>query len=178
MTLGLEADRVELAPWSPEWAGVFDLEAAAIRRSLGTLVRDVQHIGSTAVPGLPAKPILDIGVALARAGDGEACRPGLAALGYRYVEDLGNLGGHFFVKGTERASTHHLHAVAEDDPQWLGYLTLRDHLRRDAEALERYRSVKLELAAAHPNDRDAYLRGKSGVVLQLIAEALAAPPTP
>jgi len=174
MTLGLETDRVALASWSPEWAAAFEREAIEIRRSLGALLRDVQHIGSTAVPGLPAKPILDIGVALPSADAGTACAPGLASLGYRYVEDLGHLGGHFFIKGEADTSTHHLHAVAEDDVQWLGYLTLRDHLRADPDARARYRAVKLELAAAHPNDRDAYLRGKTRIVLQLIAEALAA----
>ena len=172
MSLGLAADRVELAPHSPDWSAAYAREAAEIRRSLDGLHRDVQHIGSTAVDGLPAKPVLDIGVALARHEDGEACVPHLVALGYRYGGDLGVRGGHFFVKGPEAAPTHHLHAVAEDDPQWLGYLSLRDHLRRSPEARACCRARKLELAAAHPTDRDAYMRGKTGTILRLIAEAL------
>lgn len=171
--LGLSPDRVELVPHTSAWSAEFEREAAAVRAALGTLALDVQHVGSTAVPGMLAKPILDLAVALARASDGEACVPALTPLGYHYRGDFGLEGGHLFVKGDDASSTHHLHAVDLGGPQWIGYLTLRDHLRVSAEARRVYAARKRELAALHPRDREAYTRGKTGVVLGLIQRALA-----
>ena len=171
--LGLSPDRVELVPHASAWSAAFEREAAAVRAALGALALDVQHVGSTAVPGMLAKPILDIAVALARASDGESCVRPLTALGYDYRGDFGLEGGHLFVKGDGGISTHHLHAVDLGGPQWVGYLALRDHLRASAEARRVYVARKRELAALHPRDREAYTRGKTGVVLGLIQRALA-----
>ncbi len=174
--LGLPPDRVTLLDHDPDWAAAFERDAHEIRAALEGILLDVQHIGSTAVPGLPAKPILDIAIALSRAEDGTRCVEPLAALGYGYVGDTGAFGGHLFQRVAERdgetVTTHHLHAVARDDPQWIGYLTLRDHLRSSPAARDAYRARKLDLAARHPDDRQAYLEGKTRVILELIAEGL------
>ena len=174
--LGLEPDRVALAPWSLRWREAFAREREALCEALGELPVAIEHVGSTAVPELPAKPILDIAVAVRDAVDALHCEPRLSALGYDYRGDMGRFGGHFFVKARARRATHHLHVVRADDPQWSGYLLLRDHLVADTPARRAYAECKRELERRFPADREAYTAGKAQVILRLMAEALRGSP--
>src|SRR5262245_26797835 len=97
--LGLQRGTVRIVPSTPMWATLFQEERARIDHALGALALDIQHIGSTAVPGLAAKPILDIGVAVAAEAAIAACVPLLIALGYTYRGDRGPSEGHFFDLG-------------------------------------------------------------------------------
>lgn len=96
--LGLRRGAVELVPYTPIWASLFQTERIRLRQALGADALDIQHIGSTAVPGLAAKPLLDLGVAVAADAVVEACVPRLAALGYTYRGYRGADQGHFFVR--------------------------------------------------------------------------------
>ncbi len=156
--LGLENDRVQLTPYQPDWEVAFSEEQAQLREVLGDTALGVEHIGSTAVPGLWAKPILDIGVAVRDLDEAFAIVEPLEALGYTYRGEYGISRRHYFVKGSLR--THHLHILEESSLEWRNLLRFRDHLRMHPEAAAAYQALKLKLAAQFPKDREANTGGK------------------
>src|SRR5215216_1692761 len=109
--LGLPRGAVQLVPYTPTWAILFQSERDRLQDAVGTDVLDIQHIGSTAVPGLAAKPILDLGIAVAGEAVVAACVPRLTALGYTYRGYRGPDQGHFFDQGLEQHLTHYLHML-------------------------------------------------------------------
>jgi GrpB-like predicted nucleotidyltransferase (UPF0157 family) len=124
--IGLERGTVRVVPSDDRWPAAFAQERHCLRARIGHLVLDIQHVGSTAVPGLAAKPIIDIAAAIASPAYVQHCRPLLIELGYLDRGDRGRKGGCVFVR--ERAPnvrTHHLHMVNIDDPQWANYLRFR-----------------------------------------------------
>ena len=126
---------------------------------------DIQHVGSTAVPGLVAKPILDIAVAVHAKDAIPRVIARLVALGYIDRGDGGSDGGHLCVWEPEPdVRTVHVHVVEEADPQWRDYLFFRDRLRADEGARRRYDETKRRLAATHPHDRRAYGAGKEELI--------------
>ena len=151
---------------------MFAEEAARLRQVIGDLAEDIQHVGSTAVERLVAKPILDIAVA-SRSIDGvPALTERLCGIGYIYRGDSGDDGGHLFVSEPEPGvRTVHLHAVTHSDPQWRDYLVFRDILRRDPDVRARYSELKRRLAEQFPDDRLAYTTGKETFIRQLLDEA-------
>ena len=170
--IGLSRHTVRLAGHRAEWAGLFAEEAARLRAVIGDLAADIQHVGSTAIEGLVAKPILDIAVALRSAEDVPALTGRLCEDGYIYRGDSGSDGGHLFVREPEPdVRTVHLHAVLRSDPQWADYLAFREMLRRDPDARARYADLKMRLAERFPGDRLAYTTGKETFIRGLLREA-------
>ena len=96
--IGLQRGSVKLFPYSVEWQSLFAEEERVLRASIGTYVMDIQHVGSTAIPGLEAKPIIDIAVAVRRLEDVERCIKPLECLGYEYRADEGHPGRFFFAE--------------------------------------------------------------------------------
>lgn len=134
--------------------------ARAVAAGVGAAV---EHVGSTAVVGLLAKPIVDLAVAWPPDAPLEALHTTLA--GWSYQGDSGDQGGHLFVLESEPwVRVSHLHAVDAGGRQWRRYLTLRDHLRGSAEARARYEATKLELIERHGADRRAYTDGKTATI--------------
>src|SRR5690349_4314790 len=122
--LGLESDRVRLRPYTSRWAELFALEAPRIRAALGAMVVDVQHVGSTSIPGLMAKPILDIVVGLDQLAIYPLCIGPLATLGYEHVPWQGLAQNEVFSRGTPR--THLVHVVEHGGEKWRDYLKFRE----------------------------------------------------
>jgi GrpB-like predicted nucleotidyltransferase (UPF0157 family) len=155
---------IELVPYSPEWPLRFASEAALIRAALGQwLAADLEHIGSTAVPGLVAKPIIDIMGAVADLPSTRAAIAAAQRIGYRYFPYKPDQ-MHWFCKPSPQFRTHHLHLVPHQSSLWHDRLAFRDALRNDASLAAQYRDLKLELAAKHRSDREAYTDGKSSFV--------------
>src|SRR5262245_24563913 len=127
--LGLPRGTVALVPYTPAWATLFQLECARLQHALGADALDIQHIGSTAIPGLAAKPILDLGLAVASEAVVKVCIPRLTALGYTYRGYRGSEQGHFFDQGPESQLTHYLHMLLLGEQGWSNYLLFRDYLR-------------------------------------------------
>ncbi len=166
--LGLDQGTVLLREARPEWGGLARGLADAIREALGERAAEVEHIGSTAVPGLAAKPIIDLAAGVARPSVA-AVRGPLEKLGYRYRGDAGDQGGLLFVLEVRpRHRVAHVHVVDPDGPQWQRYLAFRDLLRSDASARAKYTRLKRELARRHPHDRRAYTEGKERLVRELL----------
>lgn len=166
---------MNLRPYDPAWPARYERERAAIVGALGHLVDGgaldgIEHVGSTAVPGLSAKPCIDI---LARVHPYPPTARQVAALeaaGFAHHGENGLPGRTYFTKGPHDV---HLHVVGFDSEHWQRHLLFRDYLRAEPDALRRYQALKERLAATFPDRRDAYQDGKSDLIAQLDQEALA-----
>ena len=161
------SDRVELVEHDPTWAELFESEKGRISAIFDGRAVGIEHIGSTSVPGLAAKPIIDVlvGVRDLELSDGEV--EAMRALGYEYLGEYGLPGRLFFRK---EPSTHHVHVVAHGGEHWKRQLTFRDALRTDPEERRRYDEFKRRLAAeGHP--RDAYTELKTPFIREVETRA-------
>jgi GrpB-like predicted nucleotidyltransferase (UPF0157 family) len=167
--IGLRRHTVRVVEHDPAWLEAGHAECAALRQVGGGLVLDAQHVGSTAVPGLPAKPVLDVAARIPSAAAAAELVRRLTAAGYIYRGDNGDDGGHLFVRETEpdvRAA--HVHVVAEGDRQWADYLGFRDLLRRDDGLRRRYGALKRELSRRYGGDRRSYTASKHTFIRQAL----------
>jgi GrpB-like predicted nucleotidyltransferase (UPF0157 family) len=167
-------DEVILMEADASWPRRFEREAAALRRWLpDDLVLAIDHIGSTAIAGMPAKPIIDI---LLTVPDLEQARaravPLLAPHGYLFWAENPRTDRLFFVKGLPPAAvarTHHLH-VTEPGGEALQTIAFRDHLRSHHAEAARYAALKRELARSHRTDREAYTDAKAAFVAEILGK--------
>jgi GrpB-like predicted nucleotidyltransferase (UPF0157 family) len=167
--IGIRRNLVELRTHDPRWLVVGGKISVRLQQAAGQMARDVQHVGSTAVPDLKAKPLIDIALGLRRADDVPALVPILENLGYIYRGDAGEDGGHLFVyEIAPDVRSVHVHAVDYQGRQWREYLAFRDTLNRDLGARRRYEQVKEELVAKHGLNRTYYTSGKQDVVLEIL----------
>jgi GrpB-like predicted nucleotidyltransferase (UPF0157 family) len=160
-----------LVDYDPLWESAFIEENERIAEALGTVVKAIEHYGSTAVPGMRAKPILDILVGVNPIADWEKCRGPLESLSYDYAASAGVPGHYIFGRGrdsTER--THLVHVVEFLGEEWRVNLTLRDALRRDAGLRARYAEEKERAAAAAPEGRERYNELKRAFLAKVKAE--------
>lgn len=153
---------IEILPYSDAWPQEFEREASHIRSAAGDVVSEVHHVGSTAVPGCAAKPIIDMLVVVKSLDLLEARSPALEALGYEAKGELGITGRRYFRKGSAfEDRTHQIHAFAEGHPEIARHLLFRDYLRSHPGAMGEYVALKRRLAESHPYDVDAYTEGKN-----------------
>ena len=160
--LGLSQGVVRLSEPTPRWAALFAQEERRLQAALSGTAAAVEHCGSTSIPGIPAKPILDILLGMAEPLDVAAIRSALAPLGYEHATWAGVPGHEVFGKGDPR--THLIHAVPLRGVAWDRMIRFRDALRADAELAAKYGALKRELAARHPDNRAAYTDAKSAFV--------------
>jgi GrpB-like predicted nucleotidyltransferase (UPF0157 family) len=170
-------DDVQLLPYDPHWPDAFRAQAERLRHLLGHAIARVEHVGSTAVPGLSAKPVIDILVEIA---DFESARqtvlPKLQDDRWEYLWRDDRPPGHmmFIRRDAAGARTHHVHMAPPDHPLW-ERVAFRDYLRAHPEEARRYDQLKAQLAAEHPSDRERYTDGKSEYVKRITALALSTP---
>lgn len=164
--LGLKKGVVELVPHDEQWHRIFAEEEARLRDVIGEFVTRIEHVGSTSICGIAAKPILDIAAAVSDKMNAERCVAPLENIGYEYRGENGIEGRFYFVKGKPR--THHLHILLSDSDEWRNHLFFRDYLRQNPKAAAAYDKLKKELARKFKSDRDAYLDGKGGFVERIL----------
>jgi GrpB-like predicted nucleotidyltransferase (UPF0157 family) len=169
MVLGLPTGEVRLLDAHNAWADAFQLEKVRIIDAVGAHILEIQHVGSTAIPGVPAKPVLDILVGVEDFDEASVCVAPLENIGYCYRHEYGIPRRHYFVKGDPR--THHLHMVERGSDHWTLTMAFRDFLNRDSESARAYAEAKRSLAATYSSDRGAYQREKDKVVERLLALA-------
>lgn len=162
MALGLASGTVRVVPYDPAWPLLFAQEAERIRVSLGALPVALEHTGSTAVPGLAAKPILDILGGHPQDADVSSYISAIERAGYVHRGEQGIPGRHFFRRGDPRS--YHLHLAVRDGSFWREHLAFRDALRRDPRLRAEYEALKLALAKRYPSDRESYIDGKTEFV--------------
>lgn len=162
-----------VVPYNPEWPARFAEEAALLERELSPwLATGVQHIGSTSIPGLAAKPILDMMVGVASLDAAAGAIPVLAGLGYTHAPHREE--ALWFCKPAESAEflgrTHNLHLTEVGSPLWRERLAFRDALRADPALRDEYAALKLRLATEHEDGR-AYTADKRSFVAGVLAAA-------
>jgi NAD-dependent deacetylase len=150
----LHAGPLELADYDPAWPRRFEEEAARIREALGDAVAAVEHVGSTAVPGLVAKPVIDVLVGLRRLQLAAAQLEAMARLGYEHLGEFGLPGRLYFRKDEGGRRSHHVHAVELGGDQWHRHLAFRDYLREHPAEVEAYAEEKRRVAAEASGRRD------------------------
>lgn len=169
---------IRLVPYDPAWPTAFEAEAAVIRAALGGLAKSIDHVGSTSVPGLDAKPVIDIQVSVASLESIEPFKLKLAAVGYVHFADPDPAFEHvypYFHKPHDWPHTHHVH-LCEAGSEWeWRHLAFRDCLREHAGAREEYAALKRRLAAIHGGathpKRQAYADAKGEFVQRILAAA-------
>lgn len=163
---------VEIVPYDSSWPIRFQEETDVLRRALATwLVGAIEHIGSTAIPGLAAKPVIDI---MAGVQTLEASRPAIAAateVGYCHAPYQAEL-EHWFCKPSPAFRTHHLHLIPVGTPQWIRPIAFRDYLRAHADVAGEYEALKWRLAQEHRLDREAYTQEKRPFIDRITDMAL------
>jgi len=171
MSLGLESGTVRVVEYDSTWPSIFADEADRLRQWFADsgLRLVVEHTGSTAVPGLAAKPILDILAGYPEDASVAAYIEVLTAAGYVHRGEQEIPGREFFRRGNPRA--YHLHLTAMDSPFWRNHLTFRDRLRADNALRDAYAALKRDLAARFPRDREAYIAGKESFVTEVLNRA-------
>lgn len=165
----VEDEPVQIVPYDPAWSLRFEGEKSLIEQAIGRWVTGgVHHVGSTAVLGMAAKPVVDILVGVKDLASSRDCFGELAQLDYCYApyraEEM-----HWFCKPNPAHRTHHLHLVPTDSSRYRAELAFRDVLRVRPELADRYQRLKERLSVEHRNDREAYTEAKQGFVFEAIA---------
>lgn len=163
------AEPVIVVPYDPGWPDAFALVRDRIAARLGKLAIGIEHVGSTAVVGLDAKPIVDIDVVMRSDDDLWEVATALAELGYTHLGDLGVAGRDAF-RAPGGLPRHHLYVCAAGGAALIAHLTLRDALRADPALSAAYGALKRELARRHRDDRDAYAEGKTTFITTVLRE--------
>lgn len=163
--------KVEVVPYQEAWIEEFEAEAARIQKALGNEPIDIHHIGSTSVPGLCAKPIIDVMPVVANISRIVHYNEAMEALGYTPMGDHGIDERRFFLKG-EDTRTHHVHVFEKDSLHAERHLAFRDYLIAHREVAAAYGKLKRVLAETCAGDVDAYIEGKNGWILKTEREAI------
>lgn len=167
---------IEIADPDPGWPAAFAAARDELRRALAPWVVDIEHIGSTAVPGLAAKPVIDVMVGVRSLQEGPEIVAAVVALDYEYVPEfeVELPQRRYFRRTSKGVRTHQVHLVERADAAWWDrHLAFRDWLRSHAGDRDAYAVLKRRLAAAHRQDRRAYTDSKSEFIAAALARARA-----
>jgi len=169
-------NKLEVAPYDPGWPAAFEAEAIRLRTALGTLALRIDHNGSTSIPGLRAKPIIDIQVSVASLQPIAAYGEKLRAIGYVHVTHPDDSFCPFFHRPRHWPHTHHVHVVEAGGAEERRTLAFRDYLRDHPAEAREYEHLKQSLArrftATSCESREAYARAKTDFIERIVAMAL------
>ena len=160
---------VVLKEYSDQWPILFHQEQQRLLQALESTNPAVEHIGSTAIPGMPAKPIVDIAVGIKDPRELQPTIDRLQAIGYVFKGEMGIPGRQFFTLGSP--ISYHLHLVLLDGPIWSEHMLFRQKLTTDAQLASQYVAIKKELAAKYPSNRKAYTIGKANFIESALADS-------
>lgn len=169
--IGLRRKKVRLISHKPEWEKLYKKEEKLLYDAIGEHAEDIQHAGSTSIPGAKAKPIIDIVIGVKHLKVGEKCIKSLERLGYEYKHDAGIKGRHFFAKGSEKNRTHYVHIVKLNGRFWGNCILFRNYLRKHKRAVREYNELKEELAKKYKDDRNTYTALKDSFIQRIIKKA-------
>ncbi|MWC29184.1 GrpB family protein [Paenibacillus sp. MMS18-CY102] len=161
---------IEVVEYDPRWVQLFEALRDSVLPVLANLAVTIEHIGSTSVPGLAAKPIIDMDVAVPTLADVQIAIERLATLGYVHEGDLGAKGREAFIP-PDSVPWHHLYVCTLDNEEYMRHLLFRDYLRCHPEDARMYGNLKLKLAQQYHNDRKAYTDEKGNFVKEVLKRA-------
>jgi GrpB-like predicted nucleotidyltransferase (UPF0157 family) len=163
--IGLKRHTVRLECESDTWLAYGECRCTKLRKVCAEIECDIQHVGSTSVRGLPAKPIIDLVIGLKHMGDLESVMAALISLGYDYRGIGSGSCGHLFIlESAPNIRTEHLHVVILEDRQWEDYIVFRDAMRADPQLVEKYARLKEDLQSKYSGDRKSYTAGKADFI--------------
>ncbi|MHA1110815.1 MAG: GrpB family protein [Promethearchaeota archaeon] len=168
--IGLQRGTIQLVPHNPKWKLLYKEESFFLRKILEDFIANIEHIGSTAIPWIVAKPIIDIALAVKDISEVQKIIKIMESNGYIYRGEilLGIPDRYLFVKGSEDFRTHHIHLMPLTHFQWETHLLFRDYLITHPETAMEYQNLKLTLKQQFPKDRAKYLEGKSTFIVNVI----------
>lgn len=167
----MKTKTVVVVPYDPAWTAAFEAIRAEIAYALGDSFLSIEHVGSTSVPGLCAKPIVDIDVVIDSAERFPGVRDLLEEAGYRHEGDLGIAGREAFkYEGKTHLMRHHLYVCAADSMELRRHLAFRDRLRTNPVDRDAYGAAKVAAAAHHPRDIDAYIDEKGVIIAEILGK--------
>ncbi|HEX6490595.1 MAG TPA: GrpB family protein [Gaiellaceae bacterium] len=162
-------ERIAVVPYDPNWPRRFEHERALLERLLAPWLQDgIHHVGSTAIPGLAAKPIIDMIAGVRELEEAQGAFAALEAAAYAYAPHRPGI-AHHFAKPTARFPEYGLHLTEPGSDLWRERLAFRDALLRDRTSAAEYEALKLRLARAHPHDLEAYTAGKRAFIAAVLA---------
>lgn len=167
----MRTKNVIVVPYNPAWKDEFQKIKTYLLEALEDNVVSIEHVGSTSVEGLSAKPIIDIDVVMKDYDSFNEVKARLESLGYRHEGDLGIKDREAF-KYTDKPEfmTHHLYVCPEYSAELRRHITFRDYLRTHREDMEKYSDIKLQAAKLYPTDIDGYIETKSPVIEEIYSK--------
>jgi GrpB-like predicted nucleotidyltransferase (UPF0157 family) len=162
--------RIEVVPYDPSWPYIFEQLRERIWPAIHDLALTIEHVGSTSVPGLAAKPIIDMDIVVAAVESVPLVIERLKPLGYAHRGNLGIAGREAFASPVGLPE-HHLYLCQQDSLALRNHLALRDYLRSHPQAAQAYGALKQRLAAKHACDIDGYVAGKTDLIVNILAES-------
>ncbi len=172
-----KGEKIIIRNYDPNWAKWFDDFKTVFENNLGNLILSVEHVGSTSVVGLAAKPVIDLDLVIDDDGIMQKVIGKLEELGYVHVGDMGIIGREAFKRSSQKVPidgsdrewiNHHLYACKQGNIGLLNHLNFRDHLRGNKEAKLEYGKLKKRLSTKHPNDMGAYIEGKTEFIVDIL----------
>ena len=162
-----------IVPYNPRWADLFVQEKERLLRLFTGTTVEIEHIGSTAVPGLGGEPVIDVLLGVLGLEQVQKRILALQEMGYRFVPELESQDheGKIFVIEAAGKHTHHLHVVEMRSEFWRHYLLFRDYLKAHETMIQQYYELKMQLAERFKNDRNAYIDAKSAFIKRILSEA-------
>lgn len=165
-------EKIFLVSYDPNWVSKFEEEKVLIQKTIGNFITGgIHHIGSTSIPGLSAKPIIDILVGVDSLEKTKPCIELLKEIEYCYYP-YKTESRHWFCKPSLEKRTHHVHLIETSHPEFKAVLAFRDYLITYPEKAKEYEDLKVELARKFANDREAYTEGKTNFVKAVTEQAL------
>lgn len=166
---GLTRNKVALSPYSASWPIIFQQEKETLIKLLGKEnFIDIQHVGSTAIPFIDAKPIIDIAIAVNSFEKSKILIKPMTDTGYTYRGENGIPRRHFFVKFAENKSLFHVHMNEQTSKDWINQIYFRDYLLSHKEKALEYQSLKRVLSDKYPDDRISYTQGKNEFIESIL----------
>jgi GrpB-like predicted nucleotidyltransferase (UPF0157 family) len=160
--------KVEVVPHNPQWRDAFEAEAKQVAAALGEHVVAIHHIGSTAIPNIYAKPVVDLLVEIRDITEVDGRSSAMESLGYEVMGEYGIPGRRYFRKDNpEGIRTHNLHAFEAGSAEVERHLTFRDYMVAHPVDAQRYSELKRKLAEEHPQSMDGYMDGKDGFIKEM-----------
>jgi GrpB-like predicted nucleotidyltransferase (UPF0157 family) len=166
-------EEVRLQPYDSLWPSKFSTERQRLASLLPSAFVEIEHIGSTAVPGMPAKPVIDLLAGVESMAVAKSIAESICASGYTTSTEFNKtlVGRMWFMRWAEGHRTHHLHVVVQDGDVWREHLAFRDALRSSPSVAARYAALKNQLAARHSTDREAYTNAKAEFIHSTLRDA-------
>lgn len=166
--------RIVVVPYDPHWPQAFALASVEVAAAFGANLLEIHHIGSTAIPGIDAKPVIDMLAVVADIAAVDQCAAPMTSLGYEAMGKFGIPGRRYFRRDNSAGErTHQIHTFQRGSPHIQRHLAFRDFMRAHPALASQYADLKRRLAAAHPHDINAYMDGKDRFIKEMEARAMA-----